>query len=369
MKLDGYGFEKTELMSIIEEIYDLKSKQQDLKLSLNSEEFHYQYIGKRKGLVEHEVIFRLLFIIPITIFVVMILCTFGYYMLYPDEIDGLTLLVGLLIITFLGYASVRLWIREIKMLTLLRRSRNSDYAIKYANNKEIHTFESDEILSREKIEMLKEQIQNIEGQIAELEEQQSLIMQQKERTEDFLRKQGVLFDEDPNKIKQEQGKFSLREESIALGDTRELFEFYSKEEQYLHKHQSELQVKLTKINKDISAIDDNFEGVVKMMVLFFMGYVLLILIQGGFADSSVMNAITSVICIFVSVGMIVYLEGKCKMPVIFYLVEHDNKYIQEYAFCHNMRPMRYARQEIVESMEKLEQELKVIKEKKRLLES
>ena len=118
MELGGYGFEKSELMKIAEEIYDLKGKKQDLELTLHGEQFHYQYIPKRKNLVEHEVTFRLLWIIPITIGVLIALIFMFSYIFDVAGVGregeaaaamGVGFLGTTLLAVFGGYAAFKLW--------------------------------------------------------------------------------------------------------------------------------------------------------------------------------------------------------------------------------------------------------------------
>ena len=66
MEIGTYGYEKSELLTLAEQIYQCKHDIEDLELELNEVQFHYTYIGKRKDIVTHEVIFRLLFILICT---------------------------------------------------------------------------------------------------------------------------------------------------------------------------------------------------------------------------------------------------------------------------------------------------------------
>ena len=370
MELGGYGFEKSELLKIAEEIYALKSKKQDLELTLHSEKFHYKYIPKRKHLAEHEVTFRLLWIIPTTLLVVVTACFMLYYFFHSEELVGngptaIILLFATLITFFGGYTAFRLWKREIRMLTLLWISKNPEKAVAFAKNYDINTFQNDEIISKERIEMLEEEIANIDTKILQLEQQQQQLVDAKKKNEEFLREKGVLFDTKPT-ISQKSGKFSLREESIGAGDIRDLFEYYSKEEQYNLNYLRQLDSKLQQINKQITSIDDGLEEVKKTFIFIICVYILLVIIQSAF--SGFLGGITSIVCIFISIGMVLYVENKCKLPIILYLVEHEHPLIQEYAFCHNMIPVRIKREEIIEKMQELQSELDAIKAKKQALD-
>lgn len=359
MELGGYGFEKTELLKIAEEIYALKSRKQDLELSLSSEKFHYRYIPKRKDLVQSEVYSRILLIIPLTILVVASL----YYVLrcvaQPGSADGMSVMVTMFILVFGGYATVRLWIREIRMFSLLWISLKPEKAARFSKKFDINTFQNDEEMSRNRIEMLEAEIAHINQRVLKLEEEQKHLMECKKKEEDFLKEKGVLYDNNPN------GKFSLREESIGMGDVHALHEFYLKEEQYTQNYLLQLEGNLQRINKQIVQIDEDFEQVKKIILFFIVGYVIMVLIQGAF--SGLLASLTAIICFVVSLSVIFALEKKCAMPVILYLLEHDSSLVREYAFRNNMVPVHIKREELLEKMQYLKNELEDIKKTRREL--
>lgn len=374
MEIGGYGFEKSELLKIAEEIYELKSKKQDLELTLHGEQFHYKYIPKRKALAEHEVVFRLLWIIPITCCVAVALIYMFWYIFDLVQVGrvgrtasalGVGFLGTTLLAVFTGYVAFKLWKREIHMLTLLWLSKNPEKAEAFSRKHDINTFQNDEEISKKRISMLQEEISGIEIKIIQLEEQQKQLLEEKKRSEDFLRNKGVLYDENPELIKS-NGKFSLREESIGAGDIRDLFEYYSKEEQYNRNYLQELEVKKRLLDKEIRGLSENLEALKGKAIVLLGIYVFLIIVQGAF--SGILSGITSIICIIVSIGMIIYAENKCKMPIILYLVEQEHPMIQEYAFCHNMTPIRFKKDEITEKMNEIQKELDSIKDKKRALD-
>lgn len=365
MELGGYGFEKSELMKIAEEIYELKSKKQDLELTLHGEQFHYKYIPKRKNLVEHEVSFRLLWIIPLTIVVISALFYISYALFARDELDGMSFMVALFVAVFCGYPAFKLWKREIHMFALLWMSRNPEKASSFARRHGINTFQHDEETSRQRITMLEEEISNIATQIKQLEEQQKELLEERKRKDDFLRKKGVLFDDNPSLLKS-NGKFSLREESVGAGDIRDLYEYYVKEERYNLNYLQELDIKRQLLDKDINRLSDGLEDAKRKGIIFLVVYILLVLIQNAF--SGISGGIVAIFCIAICVWMIMYAESKYKMPIILYLVEQEHPMIQEYAFCHNMTPIRLKRDEITEKMNEIQKELDIIKQKRQALD-
>ncbi len=370
MELGGYGFEKSELLKVTEEIYSLKSKKQELELTLQSEKFHSKYIPKRKKLAEHEVTFRLLWIVPITILVVAALIILIYFGLQPNifvgnGILGVIYLFAMLILVFCGYTAFRLWKRQIHMLKLLHYNKDSEKATAFAKKHDLNTFQYDEEVSKSKIEGLEAELVHIEERMSQLEERRKQLIEEKRRGEDFLKEKGILFDDHPNAMKM-QGKFTLREDSIAMGDIQELHEFYTKEIHYLNQRLLQLDGEVQKINKQISKIDDDFEVVKKTVLFYVVIYVFLIIIQGAF--SGMLGSIFIFICIVMLVVGAFYVEKKCKMPVILYLVEHDHPAIQEYAFCNHFVPVRIKREEVLEKITYTQKNLEDMKKKKEELD-
>ena len=304
MELSGYGFEKSELLRVTEELYALKSKKQEVELKLQSEKFHQQYIPKRKALAEHEVTFRLLWIIPITLLVLGASVFLVYYYIHSadfsgDWVSGVIFLFSALVVVFCGYTAYRLWKREIQMFRLLLLHKNSEKAANYSKKHDLNTFQHDENETKNRIDMLEGEIEQIAHRMSQLEEKQDKLLEDKRTKEDFLKNRGVLFDENPNQ-KTTKGKFSLREESIAMGGEEELLEFYNKELQYLHQLTLQLEGQLQHKNNEISKIDDDFENVKKILLFVVIIYVLMVIIQSAF--SGVLGSVTKLLCIIFFYG-------------------------------------------------------------------
>ena len=370
MELGGFGFEKSELMKLAEDIYELKSKKQDLELTLHSEQFHYKYIPQRKSLAEHEVTFRLLWIIPITIAVLAALCYIIYYVFDMGGVGregaaasamGVGFLGTTILAAFGGYVAFKLWKREIHMITLLWLSKNPDKAEDFSRKYGINTFQYDESITKQRIAMLEEEISSIAIKIKQLEERQKELLEEKRRGDDFLRNKGVLFDEKPEQLKG-NGKFVLRKESVGSGDIRDLYEYYSKEEQYVQQRLIRLDGEIGQLDKQIVQIDDDFEQVKKIILFFLICYILVIVIQAAF--SGLLGSFTAILCMIVSLIIIFALERKCTRPILLYLVEHDSSMVQEYAFRNSMVPVYVRKEELLETKQYLLKELEDIKKSK-----
>lgn len=193
METNESRYEKTELVRIAEQIYDCKETKKQLELQLSDEQFHYRYIPKRKELVIHEVIFRLLFlIIPITCF---IMFTFNPFWFFFDA--------------FLIYFDIRLIIREVRMICLLIMSINTPFMSTYTKKHNLNTFQREQYRSEQKINYLQQEIETINQQVIKLEAKRKQLLEEKTHVEEILREKGVLFDENP-KISATSGRFNLK---------------------------------------------------------------------------------------------------------------------------------------------------------------
>jgi len=213
--------------------------------------------------------------------------------------------------------------------------------------------------------MLEEEISSIATRIRQLEEQQVQLLEERKRSEKLMREKGVLFDENPKLLKS-NGKFSLREDSLGAGDIRDLYECYVKEEQYNRNYLQQLDIKRQLLDKDIRSLSEDVEDIKRKGIILICIFLFLIVAQGAF--SGIMGGITAILCFCISFGMLIYAENKCKLPIIMYLVEQEHPIIQEYAFCHNMTPIRIRKDEITEKMNEIQKELDDIKKKKQALD-
>lgn len=366
MEIGGYGYEKPELLKVAEQIYSCKCEKQDLELQLSSERFHYSYIPKRKQRIEGSVVSQMFLIILLSLVVLGIACIIFNYMQNYSEMSqngaaGIAFLFSVLLFIPVGYVDLKMIKQEFEMIALLFFSMKPEKSLRFAKKHDINTFQSDEIKSRERIKLLEKKIGFLDRKILELTEKQKAVLEEKEQREEVLRKKGVLFDEKPNETKK-TGAFSLKEESVSTQDALQLHEFYTHEEQYINNYLLQLDGRLEKINKEIITIDDEFEIIKKQFLFFAIIYVLVALVQSMF--TGVVSTITSILCIIGSIWYIIYLERKCKGPILLYLVEHDSKLTMEYAFCNGMVPVRNKRKELLETIEEYKKELAEIKKKK-----
>lgn len=369
------AFEKSEFLKITEEIYTLKSKKKELELSLNSEEFHYQYIKKRRNLVVHEVVFRgLLFIIPLTCIVLYAFYCICFCFMYQKQTDtdvvmgvvskdglmDVILLLMSLTFVFGGYAAIRLWIRQIRMFKLLLISWNPKKTIKIFEKFEINTFQNDEFRTEERLKWLKDEISSLENRLSILTKQQQDILDAENR-ERIISEQYNPNDSITDQFSQE-GKFRLRKTNMGTADASLLHEFYLREERDVKQRLIRMEGQLQRINKRIVQIDEDFEEVKRKMKFSLIVYVFLIIIHSFFSGKAAV--VTNFICLIVSLIYIFYVEKKWKQPILLYLIENESNLTSEYAFCNNIIPVKIERNEMLREIENCKKELDDIKEKK-----
>lgn len=369
MELGGYGFEKPELLKLAEQIYECKGKKQELELELSNVKFHERYLPQRREIASSSAASHFAVIAPLTVVLVIALIYGIFYIIFAgdlrdDPFAGFALLASFLFIAFGGYADIMLIKREIGFFRLLYASKDSAKADRFDEKHNVNSIQNDEDKTKERIRMLTEEIASLDEKIVSLSEQQDNLLKEKEERENVLREKGVLFDEDPNKPK-EEGKFTLKEDDMWTIDVRELHEFYEKEEQYILNYQRELDVRLKRFEKEILEINDNYEIVRKQLIFSVIIYILVAIVQSAF--TGFLATVTCFLCGIGSVAYILHFESKWKRWILLYLVEHESELTREYAFCNNMVPVRNKREELMQLIEENKRELLEIKKKKESL--
>lgn len=338
MEIGGYGYIKPELVKIAEEIYECRGKIKEAELELSEEQFHYDYISVRKNLVLHEVIFRLIFIIPITL---LIPITIG---------DSWWFMTGV----FLIYFDARLIIREAKMIYLLLISINIPFMLKLTEKYNLKSFQRDRYKTSEKISWLQGQIEVLEERISNLVKKRREILEENRKKEEELKKE----------IAAQNGtdKFKLKEASVGIEDAEMLYEYYSMEERYINNYLIKLDGQMQYYNKEILEIDEDFLGVRQNIIIFFSIFAVVVILQKFF--TGVMFTVTAVICFLGMLAGIIYMERICKAPILKYLIEHDSNLTKEYAFLNGVTPVKNKCKELQEKIDYYKKDLQEIKKKK-----
>lgn len=361
------SYEKSELLTVAEKIYEIKGRIQDLNLTLEDEKFHEKYISKRRTLAYTQSTSRICSIVILTVAIVISLGIFISCMSSKEPILGILMGVAGGVAISCTYVDIKLIRQQIEIFPLLHYNFNNSKALRYSQKKEVVTFQSDEITSKKKIELLQEEIQQLSGNLAELENRQQTLLHEKKEREQFLKDKGILFEPDEAANHQfGNGKLSLKKRDTYSDNIQELFELYSNEEKYVYHYLSRLKVQLDSINREIMSIDDNYDIARKKILISFIIFVLLIAIQSAFSGD--MAKFFALCFSVISIFGIFYLDNTCSKPILFYYIEHEHKWAREYAFVNSVVPIKYKRQELLEVIERNEKELQEIKEKKDALD-
>lgn len=368
----GFGFEKSELVSVAEKLYECKEEIRRTTLELENARFHDKHIPLRKKRTETAVTSRLLFIIPLTFIWLVCVGMAIYYIgsgTFEDAYsnggysaaDGMILLASFLFIIFGGYTDYHLLKDEIRMVRMLWASKTEEEALQYASQKDIVTFQSDAIKSKMQIELLENKLHSLEEKFKELEVRQGELLAKKEEQEDVLRKHGILYDEKPEGEPSGQ-KFKLKEREVDEDRIRELHEYYLYEEQYINQHIKGLELDLQLLDRERYAVEENFELAKRRLIIFGVVFFFVVVFQSLFTGAAA--ALTSVLCSIGSIAAIFWLESTCKKPILLYLIEHENSLIQDYAFCNNMVPLAKKREELLQRIEEEKREVDEVREKR-----
>lgn len=369
MEITGTPYEKSEMLVIAEQIYETKGKLQDLKLSLEDEKFHAKYIPKRKELAYTQSASRILLIILLSLLVIICLIGFIYGACIGSGLGNYSifLIAAGGIVIFGGYTDFKLIRQQIAVFPLLHRNFREEKALRYSRKKQITTYQSDEIQSKKKIELLEEEMNQLMEKLEDLENKQQELLQKKEEKEQFLKEKGILVEpEETGEKGFVKGGLSLKQKDDFSDNIQELFELYANEEKYIQGYIDRLSFRLEEINREITRIEDNYEEAKKKIITGIFCFVILIGLQSVL--SGILGKVSVFIACLLSVAGMFYLDKTCSKPILLYLVEHESKWTNEYAFIYDLLPVRYKREELLEVIENNKRELKLVQDKKNALD-
>ena len=375
MEIGQYGYQKSELLQVSEQIYELKSKKQQLELQLSSEEFHQKYIPRREDMIRARIRANLPLIIGLfLVFVFCVVLWVEFFMDYStnrqDGFYGVLLLgSGLFIILSIKYL-YKLGKEETEMAIRFIYSRNPDKAMRLAEKYDIKTFQDDRIRTKAKLDNLKEQILIYDNEIHNLELRQQEIIDEKIKQEETIKndaKEDKISKTNEIKDTEKNGafSFSLKQRDEFTTDIRELDEYYSKEQDYVLMNIKDIDFEIAALDKDIAGIDEEMQIVKKRITIFIVAFLIAAVIQ-GFIPGFV-GGIYGLVCLIVSLIAIFSIERACRGPVIRYLIEKESELVAEYCFRNDVVPLKQKKKELQLLMKQQEEALEDIKRKKRAL--
>lgn len=337
-------YQKPELIRISEQINRKKEEKKEIEIALSETKLQYRYIPVRKNIMWHKALLQLVLLV-----VTLLIAT-------ACMGNILSVFLALVLLLFAVY----LFIKEVKTVGLLILSCNMEIAIDFADRHDIKTFPREEKRVTDQIKTLQFQIDKLEQEIEDLELKKKEYIKAQEEREATLRKHGVLFDEKPDK--KASGSFSLKESANSYVDTSELYEYYIRDERYENEYLMKLNGQLQYIEKEISQLHGDFENARKRILFFIIIFILVAVVQSSF--EGVLSSLTNIICFVASIFGVLYLYKTCKQPIIMYLIEQESNLTKEYAFIHNLVPIKTRRIDLLEEKERCEKEIAEIKKKR-----
>ncbi len=316
-----------ELAKLSEQIFACKEEQKKLELLMSEENFRYQYILKRRGLLGHELLLVSALLVGIGLFITFTINTF---MVFFD----------LLIVLLWFY----LLFREANLIRMMIFSMDAPWAAAYAEKHDLNTFQRQETESSQKIAAYSVQLEKVKMK------RSVLILKRK----DLLnKKQAGKEDEEASST-----GFKLKK-SVAYEEERVLYDFYEREENFLLEQCSDCEIEIRNVEKEIREIDLAFEKVKKTLFVFLSAFILLAVIQGAMhgKEANYYGAF----CLVSQFGLIFYLVKTCRKPIILYLVEHESDLIKDYAFVHGLFPVSKRLGDKKERYDELQKELQEIR--------
>ena len=370
MEIGEYGYKKSELIEVAEQIYDYKSKKQQLELQLAGEEFHEKYIPKREKMVKSRVIANLPVLFGLILLTAVCVATWvEYYQNYEENRAsgpfGVALLGTGLLIIMISRLLFKLIVEESEMAVRLMYSKNPEKAMRFAQKYDINSFQDDRVRTEFKIADLKERILVYDNKIHNLELRQQEIIDEKKKQEEILKKHDIIKEDVPES-KQSSFSFTLKEDDMNTADIQELNEYYNKEQDYVLYGMKDLQFKLAAADKEIRDIDEEMGMVKKRVFGFLFVFILAAFIQAFLPG--VIGGIYGLVCLIVSLVTFFAIERACRGPIIRYLVENDSPYVAEYCFKNDVIPVKHKKQEIMILIKQQQDALDDIKRKKQALD-
>lgn len=335
----GDNYEKTELVQIAEKLYTSKEELRVFKFDLNSVEFREKYLAKRtERLKERVIIYALLILLCIVL-----LSFFGYATgKLNTALGGLAGIFAYAMVAVV-ICLIGLAIKEVQFLYLLVIDKKTIRKQQQEVSQCIETL-------KEKINIATEKITRLENRRKELlEEQEKTGQEQETDTEQVLEEDGAAF----------HLRKTGQTEAV---DVSQLLEYYEKEESYLYDRIRYIDEKIEHMNRQIVQVEDGFDLCKKRVGVMLLVMLFLALIQGAFKGLS--GTVTSIFCFIVMLGYFFYLEKVCKKQLLDYLVEHENYFVKDYAFCNDLQPLSVQRNELIEEKQQIEKELIQIKQER-----
>ena len=362
--------EDAELIKVADRLNRCKESKVMLDLELSNEEFKLKYIHRRRKMAASKARSRMMYIIPFTIVEIACIVLFITSVISLKTVGYsiatlISMLFSLLGFFFCGFCCIKLWLPELKMLGKFNPfSKNMDV------DKGTVTFERERQMSEERITVLKTELKTIEDEINHLsakKRERELFL----RTQLLEEKAKVFLGEKPAddtfRTQKSGLSFSIKKDEISDVQAEEMLKNITEELGVLERKKARLELEDKKLQDRIIEIDENIYGVRDKVTSFIMIVIILTIIVSCF-QGAVMHILGVVWCAIVLPYML-WLYNVCKEPIVSYLVEHDHKQIQDYAFTHSLSPVYKERRELARDLADCVNEINKYESKKQEIEN
>jgi len=362
--------EDAELIKVADRLNRCNESKVMLELELCNEEFKLKYIHQRRKMTASKARSRMMYIVPFTL--VELGCIVGFVSSIIElknvgysEGVMISMLLSLLGFFFCGIVCIKLWLPELKLLGKFNVfSRNKD------EDKGAVTFDTERRKSEERITVLKTELKTIEDEIKHLsakKRERELYL----RTQLLEEKAKVFLGEKPADTSLNATKpglsFNIKKDEISEVQAEEMLKNVTEELKIKEREKVRLELEDKKLQDRIIEIDENIYGVRDKVTSFILIGAILTIIVSCF-EGVAMNILGVVWCVIMLPYML-WLINECKEPVISYMVEHDHKQIQDYAFTHSLTPVYKKRKELARDIADCANDINKYENKKQEIEN
>ncbi len=362
--------EDAELIKVADRLNRCNESKVMLELELCNEEFKLKYIHRRRKLTASKARSRMMYIVPFTL--VELGCIVGFVSSIIElknvgysEGVMISMLISLLGFFFCGFFCIKLWLPELKLLGKFNVfSRNKD------EDKGAVTFDTERRKSEERITVLKTELMTIDNEIKHLsakKRERELYL----RTQLLEEKAKVFLGEKPASAIPQASKsglsFSIKKEEISDAQAEEMLKNVTEELRMAEREKVRLELEDKKLQDGIIDIDLGIIDVRDKITAFILIGAILTIIVSMFSGP-IMHILGVVWCVIMLPYML-WLFTVCRMPLVLYMVEHDHKQIQDYAFTHSLTPLYKKRRELAREIADNANEIHKLESKKQEIEN
>ncbi|MBP3621829.1 MAG: hypothetical protein J6J16_08730 [Lachnospiraceae bacterium] len=349
-------YESSQLIVVTERLNKCRESKLLLELELSNEEFNNKYISKRKTLTKEKARTRMVYVgIASLVMIVCLVVFIGCYRsIVLDEYSwaaAVGMLTCMLVMLFGIYPCVRLWIPEIRMMKKLNTKNKN-------NEKGVISFDTEAEKSNEKISIMKNQLEELNKEIENLE--------RKQKEEEVLLKVRILAEQEKKTQADANAKFKINKDKAGELQYVEIVDLYDSEIRRCKEDLNRLEVEKDMLRREKKEVNEEFELTKKKAFMYLIMLVVLSFIHECF-EGKAYAAVGVVIGVSLVAGFI-YIVSSSEKPIVRYLLENNNKIIQDYAFVKGLEPISKRERRNLLEISSCKEWLKDCEEKKKAIQ-